>query len=50
MTVVIKPKKIMLNKLLGRKQMVVDVVHPKLANVSRNDVRNINNIIIMIYH
>ncbi|KAI7826716.1 ribosomal protein L23/L15e core domain-containing protein [Kickxella alabastrina] len=38
-TVTIRTRKFMTNRLLQRKQMVVDVIHPGLANLSKDDVR-----------
>ncbi|KAJ2724819.1 GTP-binding protein of the rab/ypt [Coemansia sp. Benny D115] len=39
-TVTIRTRKFMTNRLLQRRQMVVDVIHPGLANVSKNDIRD----------
>ncbi|GAM17523.1 hypothetical protein SAMD00019534_006980 [Acytostelium subglobosum LB1] len=36
--VVVRTRKVMSNRLLSRKQFVVDVVHPGKANVSKNDL------------
>merc|ERR1711915_262257 len=38
-TATIRTRKFMTNRLLNRKQMVVDVLHPNLPTVSRNEVR-----------
>ncbi|KAI9475008.1 ribosomal protein L23/L15e core domain-containing protein [Coemansia mojavensis] len=38
-TVTIRTRKFMTNRLLQRKQMVVDVLHPGLANLSKVEVR-----------
>ncbi|KAJ1857240.1 ribosomal 40S subunit protein S24B [Coemansia sp. RSA 1807] len=38
-TVTIRTRKFMTNRLLQRKQMVVDVIHPGLANVSKIEMR-----------
>ncbi|KAJ1997448.1 ribosomal 40S subunit protein S24B, partial [Coemansia thaxteri] len=38
-TVTIRTRKFMTNRLLQRKQMVLDVIHPGLANLSKDDVR-----------
>ncbi|EDQ88849.1 uncharacterized protein MONBRDRAFT_32666 [Monosiga brevicollis MX1] len=35
----IRTRKFISNRLLARKQMVVDVIHPGLANVSKSDLR-----------
>ncbi|KAI8059340.1 40S ribosomal protein S24, partial [Gongronella butleri] len=35
----LRTRKFMTNRLLGRKQMVLDIIHPGLANVSREDLR-----------
>ena len=35
----IRTRKFLVNKLLFRKQMVVDVIHPGAANVSRKDIQ-----------
>lgn len=35
----IRTRKFMVNKLLFRKQMVVDVLHPGLPNVSKKDIQ-----------
>ncbi|KAJ2160617.1 ribosomal 40S subunit protein S24B [Coemansia sp. RSA 552] len=37
-TVTIRTRKFMTNRLLQRKQMVVDVIHPGLANLSKAEV------------
>ncbi|KAK4935178.1 hypothetical protein LTR66_015490 [Elasticomyces elasticus] len=37
--VTLRTRKFITNRLLGRKQMVVDVLHPNRANVSKNDLR-----------
>lgn len=36
---VIRTRKFMTNRLLARKQMVCDVLHPGLASVSKKDIR-----------
>ncbi|KAI9302877.1 40S ribosomal protein S24 [Cunninghamella echinulata] len=38
-TVTLRTRKFLTNRLLQRKQMVVDVIHPGLANVSREELR-----------
>merc|ERR1711915_153034 len=38
-TATVRTRKFMTNRLLNRKQMVVDVLHPDRATVSRNEVR-----------
>ncbi|ORE10417.1 hypothetical protein BCV72DRAFT_301808 [Rhizopus microsporus var. microsporus] len=38
-TVTIRTRKFLTNRLLQRKQMVVDVIHPGLANVSKDELR-----------
>ncbi|KAJ1816329.1 hypothetical protein LPJ56_001454, partial [Coemansia sp. RSA 2599] len=38
-TVTLRTRKFMTNRLLQRKQMVLDVIHPGLANVSKDDIR-----------
>ncbi|KAI8096170.1 ribosomal protein L23/L15e core domain-containing protein [Halteromyces radiatus] len=38
-SVTIRTRKFLTNRLLQRKQMVVDVIHPGLANVSREELR-----------
>ncbi|KAJ2846960.1 ribosomal 40S subunit protein S24B, partial [Coemansia brasiliensis] len=38
-TVTIRTRKFMTNRLLQRKQMVVDVLHPGLANLSKVEIR-----------
>ncbi|KAJ1891134.1 ribosomal 40S subunit protein S24B, partial [Coemansia sp. IMI 209127] len=38
-TVTIRTRKFMTNRLLQRKQMVIEIIHPNLANVSKADVR-----------
>ncbi|PIA17183.1 hypothetical protein COEREDRAFT_80556 [Coemansia reversa NRRL 1564] len=38
-TVTIRTRKFITNRLLQRKQMVVDVIHPGLANLSKVEVR-----------
>ncbi|CAB16217.1 40S ribosomal protein S24-B [Schizosaccharomyces pombe] len=37
--VTIRTRKFMTNRLLQRKQMVVDILHPGKANISKNDLR-----------
>ncbi|KAJ1724955.1 ribosomal 40S subunit protein S24B [Coemansia erecta] len=39
-SVTIRTRKFMTNRLLQRKQMVVEVIHPGLANVSKTDIRD----------
>ncbi|KAI8994502.1 ribosomal protein L23/L15e core domain-containing protein [Pilobolus umbonatus] len=39
-TVTIRTRKFLTNRLLQRKQMVVDVIHPGLANISRDELRS----------
>ncbi|KAK9376847.1 40S ribosomal protein eS24 [Lipomyces chichibuensis] len=38
--VTIRTRKFLRNALLNRRQMVVDVLHPGLANVSKDDIRD----------
>ncbi|KAI8372688.1 ribosomal protein L23/L15e core domain-containing protein [Radiomyces spectabilis] len=38
-TVTIRTRKFLTNRLLQRKQMVVDVIHPGLANLSKDQIR-----------
>ncbi|ODV90559.1 hypothetical protein CANCADRAFT_107847 [Tortispora caseinolytica NRRL Y-17796] len=38
-SVTIRTRKFIRNPLLARRQMVVDVLHPNLANVSKDDLR-----------
>eukprot|EP01147_Barroeca_monosierra_P002001 gene2002-5076_t len=38
-TATIRTRKFITNRLLSRRQMVVDVIHPGLANVSKADLR-----------
>ncbi|KAI8092461.1 40S ribosomal protein S24 [Halteromyces radiatus] len=38
-SVTIRTRKFLTNRLLQRKQMVVDVIHPGLANLSREELR-----------
>ncbi|KAK5095915.1 hypothetical protein LTR70_003234 [Exophiala xenobiotica] len=38
--VTIRTRKFITNRLLSRKQMVVDVLHPNRANVSKDDLRS----------
>ncbi|KAK5945275.1 hypothetical protein PMZ80_002479 [Knufia obscura] len=38
--VTIRTRKFITNRLLSRKQMVLDVLHPNRANVSKNDLRS----------
>nr|P14249.1 RecName: Full=Small ribosomal subunit protein eS24; AltName: Full=40S ribosomal protein S24 [Mucor lusitanicus]CAA33608.1 ribosomal protein [Mucor racemosus] len=38
--VTIRTRKFLTNRLLQRKQMVVDVIHPGLANVSKDELRS----------
>eukprot|EP00736_Rhodelphis_marinus_P002460 Rmarinus@m.9630 len=37
--VTVRTRKFMTNRVIGRKQMVVDVLHPGLANVSKADLK-----------
>eukprot|EP00052_Salpingoeca_macrocollata_P030382 m.319334 g.319334 ORF g.319334 m.319334 type:complete len:131 (-) comp23122_c0_seq1:97-489(-) len=37
-TTTIRTRKFITNRLLGRRQMVVDVVHPGIANVSKKEI------------
>ena len=39
MSVIVRTRKFKNNPLLGRKQFVVDVNHPGLANVSKEDIK-----------
>ncbi|KAF7726247.1 ribosomal 40S subunit protein S24B [Apophysomyces ossiformis] len=39
-TVTIRTRKFLTNRLLQRKQMVVDVIHPGLPNVSKDELRD----------
>lgn len=39
-TATIRTRKFMTNRLLCRKQMVVDVVHPGLASISKKEIRD----------
>ena len=39
-SVTIRTRKYMTNRLLSRKQMVIDVVHPGLAAVSKSDIKD----------
>ncbi|KAI8384749.1 ribosomal protein L23/L15e core domain-containing protein [Radiomyces spectabilis] len=38
-SVTIRTRKFLTNRLLQRKQMVVDVIHPGLANLSKDQIR-----------
>ncbi|XP_034251351.1 40S ribosomal protein S24 isoform X3 [Thrips palmi] len=38
-TATVRTRKFMTNRLLARKQMVVDVLHPGLASVKKTDIR-----------
>merc|ERR1712018_31287 len=38
--VTIRTRKVMTNKLLERRQMVVDVIHPNKASVEKKEIRN----------
>eukprot|EP00043_Microstomoeca_roanoka_P020623 m.253516 g.253516 ORF g.253516 m.253516 type:complete len:131 (+) comp17204_c0_seq1:156-548(+) len=38
-TATVRTRKFITNRLLSRRQMVVDVIHPGLANVSKADLR-----------
>ncbi|KAK6338967.1 hypothetical protein TWF696_009765 [Orbilia brochopaga] len=38
-SVTVRTRKFLRNPLLQRKQMVVDVLHPNLANISKSDLR-----------
>jgi small subunit ribosomal protein S24e len=40
MSVTIRTRKFLNNRLLNRKQMIVDVLHPNLPNVSKTDLRS----------
>ncbi|CAG8800391.1 40214_t:CDS:2, partial [Gigaspora margarita] len=37
--VTLRTRKFLTNRLLNRKQMVIDVIHPGLANLSKDDIR-----------
>ena len=37
--VTIRTRKVMANRLLNRKQMIIDVTHPNRANVPKNELR-----------
>jgi small subunit ribosomal protein S24e len=37
--VTLRTRKFILNPLLGRKQMVVDILHPNRANISKDELR-----------
>merc|ERR1711935_1238811 len=39
-TVTIRPRKFLTNRLLGRRQMILDVHHPGLATPSKGDLQN----------
>jgi small subunit ribosomal protein S24e len=39
MTVIIRVRKFISNKLLSRRQMLLDIVHPDVASVSRNQLK-----------
>eukprot|EP00833_Pecoramyces_ruminatium_P005591 jgi/Orpsp1_1/1179623/evm.model.c7180000070095.1 len=39
-TCTIRTRKFMTNRLLQRKQMIVDIIHPNSANLSKNDLRD----------
>eukprot|EP00842_Homolaphlyctis_polyrhiza_P004208 jgi/Hompol1/4789/HPOL_003877-RA len=39
-TVTLRTRKFLTNRLLQRKQMILDVIHPGRANVSKNDLRD----------
>jgi len=41
MSITIRTRKVQTNRLLNRKQMVLDVHHPNKANVSKNDLRSL---------
>ena len=41
MSVTIRARKILTNRLLNRKQMIIDVLHPNKANVSRTELREL---------
>ena len=41
MAVVIRARKFLTNKLLSRKQMILDVIHPELANVSKDKLKDL---------
>jgi len=38
MSVTIRTRKVLTNRLLNRKQMIIDVLHPNRANVSRKEL------------
>jgi small subunit ribosomal protein S24e len=38
MTIVIKARKILANKVLNRRQMIIEVVHAGLANVKKSEL------------
>ncbi|ORX60216.1 hypothetical protein BCR36DRAFT_270852, partial [Piromyces finnis] len=39
-TCTIRTRKFMTNRLLQRKQMIVDIIHPNSANLSKSDLRD----------
>lgn len=39
MTIVIRTKKILVNPCLSRRQLAIDVLHPDLATVSKEKIR-----------
>ena len=39
MSIIVRTRKLLTNKLLSRKQMLVDVIHPEQANVSKEKLR-----------
>jgi len=41
MSVTIRTRKVLTNRLLNRKQMVIDVLHPNKATVSKKDLKEI---------
>jgi len=41
MSVTIRTRKVLTNRLLNRKQMVLDVLHPNKATVSKKDLKDI---------
>jgi len=41
MSVTIRAHKVLTNRLLNRKQMVIDVLHPNRANVKKDELREI---------
>ncbi|PVU88313.1 hypothetical protein BB561_005926 [Smittium simulii] len=39
-SVTLRTRKFVTNRLLSRRQMILDVIHPGLAGVSKNDIRD----------